>query len=150
MPSNGQAIRPRVQLGRSPDDCWLWLGVCTPDGHGKLTFCGRDMVARRWLWEQLFGPIPEGAVVYGTCQNKSCVNPHHLACDWQAHANRSSLNTKLVAGDVAEIRAAKGRHTASALATRYGVSSRTIWDIWAGRSWARSRKNRGPRKEKAA
>lgn len=154
MPREGQPIHPRVQLGRTPDECWLWLGPTTKEGHGKLTFCGRDMIARRWLWEQLFGPIPAGAIVYGTCQNKGCMNPHHLKCDWQAHANRDSVQTKLVAADVAEIRAIqtdqRNQASAEGCARRYGVSVNTVRDIWAGRSWARSRKNKGPRKANAA
>jgi len=96
-----------VKLGRSPEACWTWLGPTTEDGHGKLTFCGRDEVAHRWLWEQLFGPLPKGWVVYSTCESKGCINPHHLAAGLQADANRSSVQTKLLPSDVAEIKAAK-------------------------------------------
>lgn len=144
MPLDGKPIKQRVAIGKSPGACWTWLGPTTPDGHGKLTFCGRDMLAHRWIWEQLFGPIPNGAVVYGTCATKGCVNPHHLACDWQAHACRQSVQTKLLPAEAAEIRAAKGMLAVGALAARYGVSKRTVWDIWAGRSWARARKHRAP------
>lgn len=149
MPRHGQAITQRVQIGREPADCWMWLGPTTPAGHGKITFCGRDELAHRWLWAQLFGPIPAGAVVYSTCGTKGCINPHHLACDHQATACRKSVQTKLMAADVAEIRTARASGEtglAAKLAQRFGVSQRTIWDIWAGRSWARARKFRGPKK----
>jgi hypothetical protein len=150
MPNHGQAIKPRVKLGKRPDDCWEWLGHMTECGHGKLTFCGRDTLAHRWMWEMLFGPIPRGLVVYSTCDKKACVNPHHLACGTQADANRSSIQTKLLPADVAEIKAEKdtrNAHTARMLAERYGVSEQTIRDIWRGGSWARARKNFGPRRQ---
>ena len=149
MPLPGQSIKPRVKLGRSPEACWTWLGPTTEDGHGKLTFCGRDEVAHRWLWEQLFGPLPKGWVVYSTCESKGCINPHHLAAGLQADANRSSVQTKLLPSDVAEIKAAKetaGPNTARVLAARFDVSENTVRDIWRGASWARGRRNKGPKR----
>jgi hypothetical protein len=148
MPKPGQAIRARVKLGRTPDACWTWLGGCTSSGHGSLTFCGRDVLAHRWIWEQLFGPIPDGHVVFSTCERLDCINPHHLACGTQATACREGVSTKLLPDDVADIRAAKadaGPNTVRVLAERYGVSITTIRDIWLGRSWTRARKNHGPK-----
>lgn len=148
MPLPGQPIRARVKLGKSADDCWTWLGPATDAGHGKITFCGRDELAHRWLWEQLFGPIPAGLVVFSTCENKGCINPHHLACSTQADACRSSVQTKLLPADVAEIKAAKNTaspNTARFLAERFGVSPSLIREIWAGKAWTRGRKFHGPR-----
>lgn len=152
MPYPGQPITQRVQIGKSPDDCWLWLGPTTEIGHGKITFAGRDMLAHRWIWSQLFGPIPEGAVVYPTCGVVGCVNPHHLECDHYATSCRRRGATKLLPADVAEIRAAQATAkpaTAGILAARYGISKQTIRDIWAGRSWARARPRKVGRKEVA-
>lgn len=149
MPYPGQPLTQRVQIGRSPADCWLWLGPATDHGHGKITFAGRDMLAHRWLWEQLFGPIPEGAVVYSACDTRGCLNPHHLECDHYATSVRRRSATKLLAAEVAEIRAAqasKTQTTAQALALRYGISQQTVRDIWAGRSWTRQRVRGIPRK----
>lgn len=149
MPRPGQAIKPRVKLGRSPDACWAWLGPVNTTGHAKLTFCGRDTLAHRWIWEQLFGPIPSGHVVYSTCDTRDCINPHHLACGTQAAACRQSVQTKLMPADVAEIRAAKADatpHTVHILASRHGVSEMTIRDIWRGDTWARGKKNHGPKR----
>lgn len=149
MPHPGQPITQRVQIGKSPDDCWLWLGPTTELGHGKITFGGRDMLAHRWIWSQLFGPIPEGAVVYPTCGVVGCVNPHHLDCDHYATSCRRRGATKLLPADVAEIRAARSAAvatTARTIAMRYGVSANTVRDIWAGRSWARARPRKVKRK----
>lgn len=148
MPNPGQALKPRVKLGKRADDCWTWQGLVTDSGHGKLTFCGRDTLAHRWLWEQLFGPIPKGWVVFSTCESKQCVNPHHLACGMQAEANRAGVHVKLLPADVADIKAmqdAAGPNTARVLAERYDVSENTVRDIWRGNSWARSKRNNGPK-----
>jgi hypothetical protein len=153
MPKAGQAIKPRVALGKRPDDCWTWLGATTPDGHGKLTFHGQEVMARRWLWEQLFGPIPHGLVVYSTCGSPGCINPHHIACGYMADARRNACDTKLLPADVAEIRAAKATatlHTAAHLAERHGVSPQTIHDIWRGTTWARRRRHTPPNTRKKA
>lgn len=148
MPLAGQVLKPQVKLGKSPDDCWSWLGPLCSEGHGKKTFAGRDMLAHRWLWEQLFGPIPAGLVVYTTCPSKSCVNPHHLACGTQAQACRNSVQTKLLPGDVYEIQLAKenaGQHTAQMLANKFDVLPGAIHAIWNGTTWGRSKRFRGPK-----
>lgn len=148
MPHAGQVIKPLVKLGRRADDCWEWLGPKGSAGHGKKTFNGKDVPAHRWLWMQLFGPIPDGLVVYTTCESKACINPHHLACGLMADACRQSVQTKLLPGDVVEIRAAKadaGPNTARVLGDRFGVSAQLIRDIWRGGAWSRARKFRGPK-----
>lgn len=148
MPLPGQVLKPMVQLGRKPDDCWTWLGPKTANGHGLKTFHGQTVMAHRWLWEQLFGPIAKGMVVYATCATKGCVNPHHLACGFQSEANRQSVQTKLLPSDIAAIRAAKaeaGPNTARVLAERYDITPGHVREIWTGRVWGRSKRNSGPR-----
>lgn len=148
MPHPGQTMRPLVKLGRAPDDCWTWLGPIGTTGHAKKTFAGKDMPAHRWIWEQLFGPIPDGLVVYSTCESKSCINPHHLACGTIADAVRSSVTTKLLPADVLEIKAATEHTstTAEYFASKFGCSPQLVRDIWRGDAWSRSRKFRGPKR----
>lgn len=151
MPHAGQTLAPLVKLGKRADDCWDWLGPKTPAGHGKKTYCGRDMLAHRWVWEILFGPIPEGMVIYVTCGTTGCANPHHLACGYIADAKRGSCQTKLLPADILEIRAAKAtatHATARILSDRLGVSPNTIRDIWAMRSWGKKRPHRAPNQKK--
>jgi len=147
MPSHGQILKPQVRIGKSPDDCWQWLGPTTANGHGKKTYCGKNIMAHRWIWEMLFGPIADGLVVYRTCATHACVNPHHLACGYQADAVRASNTAKLLPQDIADIRAARGTqtlHTVQHLADRYGVTAGTIRSIWAGRSWGKRKKHTAP------
>lgn len=146
MPLAGQSIKPQVRRGRDPGDCWEWLGAKTADGYGKKQFGGRCIGASRWLWEQLHGPIAPGRVLAHTCGNRGCVNPAHLRESTQAAANRAGESASLVAGDVEDIRAQRGKQTAASLAEVYGVSPLTIRDIWRRSSWARANPNYGPRK----
>src|SRR5438067_2242312 len=45
-------------------DCWVWKGVCTSSGYGVFrTENGQRILAHRFTWEQVNGPIPSDKVV---------------------------------------------------------------------------------------
>lgn len=141
MPFAGQTIKPLVDLGKTPDACWTYLGPTTADGYGKKQLNGKTVSAGRWIWETLFGPLPGGLIISTSCGTRGCINPHHLRACTQADANRSGIGATLLPGDVAEIkRAKKDRtfNTAGLLAERYGCSRRLIFDIWGGRAWGKA------------
>lgn len=67
----------------SVGDCWEWLAGKTDGGYGQFSYykeTGKKsvMVAHRWLWLKLVGPIPEKHDLDHLCRNRSCVNPDHL------------------------------------------------------------------------
>lgn len=56
--------------------CWLWTGSVAY-GYGKFRD-GRTVLAHRWAYESIRGPIPTGLVLDHLCKVKHCVNPDHL------------------------------------------------------------------------
>ena len=68
--------------------CWGWGGFIEKTGYGRQTWQGKRWRAHRLVWEMYQGPIPNSMVLDHLCENKSCVNPHHLqvttnAYNWQ-------------------------------------------------------------------
>lgn len=70
--------RFRAKLQRSPGGCWNWIGARKPTGYGNFWYAGKTVLAHRFAWEALVGPIPDGLTVDHICRNTSCVNPAHM------------------------------------------------------------------------
>lgn len=60
------------------EGCWTWTAARTRDGHGRFRTPTSHVLAHRWSYERLVGPIPEGLVLDHLCRNPPCVNPAHL------------------------------------------------------------------------
>src|SRR6266545_1164887 len=86
--TDGPIIEAMPHLG----PCWPWTGGKNTHGYGWF---GQSMTAPRWLFEQVFGPIPEGCEKPlvpdhlchtfhptcrsgATCLHRACVSPLHL------------------------------------------------------------------------
>src|SRR5207302_88176 len=70
-----QRFLDRVE--ESPDGCWMWKGSVYGN-MPMLSVKSGYMSAARISYAIYNGPIPEGARVYRTCHNKTCINPARL------------------------------------------------------------------------
>lgn len=60
------------------DRCWVWTGYITHGGYGQLAIDWKPLVAHRFAYELLVGPIPPGMYLDHLCKNRACVRPDHL------------------------------------------------------------------------
>lgn len=67
----------KVEFG-GPDDCWLWTGITTKGGYGRLYHEGSLHVTHRLAYTFWLGEIPEGLFLDHLCRVRNCVNPSHL------------------------------------------------------------------------
>ena len=57
--------------------CWLWLGPET-SGYGRYRVPRGNLLAHRYAYENVRGPIPQGLQLDHLCRVRCCVNPDHL------------------------------------------------------------------------
>lgn len=67
---------PKVDR-RGDNECWPFLAYLNRDGYGQFHGEG-EVLAHRFAYRVLVGPIPEGLTLDHLCFNKACVNPAHL------------------------------------------------------------------------
>lgn len=65
-----------------PDQCWEWIGVKLR-GYGQLRYGLGEQTpsmrsAHRFSYWAFIGDLVEGRNIHHVCENKGCVNPHHL------------------------------------------------------------------------
>lgn len=71
-------VRFHDLVDRRDDGCWIWRGAVGTNGYGQIKAFGRMVSAHRFAFELYSGPIPDGAMLLHSCDNKMCVNPDHL------------------------------------------------------------------------
>lgn len=74
--------------------CWLFQGLLTEKGYGRIGKNGKR--AHREMWKENFGVIREGLCVLHTCNVPRCVNPNHLylGTDQDNHNDRVAAGTQ--------------------------------------------------------
>lgn len=81
-PSIGERFWAKVD---KTGTCWLWTGSKDRHGYGHIGIGGRiTVLAHRFSYEEIVGPIPDGLVLDHLCRNPPCVNPAHLEAVTQA------------------------------------------------------------------
>lgn len=85
---HGDTTALKVHLMGSPEQrfwakvertegCWNWTAG-TVTGYGKHKAAGGHVLAHRFAYELLVGPIPDEMQIDHRCHNRRCVNPDHL------------------------------------------------------------------------
>lgn len=60
------------------ESCWLWQGSVGSHGYGMVSVAGRPLLAHRYFYQELAGPIPDGLELDHLCRVPLCVRPDHL------------------------------------------------------------------------
>ena len=133
-------------------DCWEWQGPRNHHGYGELRSrrTGRER-AHRVVYEQVYGPIPEGQLVLHKCDNPPCVRPDHLFLGTQADNMRDMTvkgrraptpknvygRRKLNQEEVGAIRTLYRTRSATQreLADAFGISQSQVSNIVRGWQW---------------
>jgi hypothetical protein len=156
----GPQVRPIIdrlteKLDKS-GDCWIWTGYRNDDGYGEMNVArGKKKKVHRVMWEQSFGPIPEGMCVCHRCDIPACCNPVHLFLGTHAEnmqdmvrkgrkvtpvafilskaKGERNAKAKLTAAAVRSIR--NSSQTTKELAQSFGVSTASICNVISRRTW---------------
>jgi HNH endonuclease len=54
--------------------CYEWTGGKATNGYGIFHADGKAVLAHRYSWESVNGPIPDGLCVLHSCDNRGCQN----------------------------------------------------------------------------
>lgn len=140
------------KVDRSEDQsaCWNWTGGKDKDGYGFFYIFGQTVIASRFIYELLNGPIPKGMIVCHHCDNPSCCNPNHLfigthsdnALDAYHKGRRSAVGHNngrsiLTENDVQIIRLSieSGKATSNQIAKQYNISQLQVDRIVHRKRW---------------
>ena len=124
--------------------CWTHRGQVSEDTtYPIITVEGKAVSAHRWMYEFVYGPIPDGRVIMHKCDNRKCANPEHLTCGTYAENNADMVSKgrsrygapRLTADQIPAIRADLRRQRE--IAADYGVSQAMISAIKCRRAWAK-------------
>lgn len=136
----------------SEDACWNWRGMMNTNGYGRFSLNDRHQLSHRVAFEMFIGEVPVGRVVCHRCDNRLCVNPHHLWLGTQSDNLRDAVekgrmvhpdtrgesngNRKLSWDSVRDIRQMHQKGVKKYLiAQSFQVSPSTIGGIINGKTW---------------
>lgn len=85
------------KIEKRENGCWVWTGSLSPQGYGQLQSPGNQglVLAHRFAFELIYGPVPEGLVLDHLCRNHACCNPLHLeAVTQKENVRRGNVTTE--------------------------------------------------------
>ncbi|MED1403823.1 HNH endonuclease [Bacillus mycoides] len=147
--SNIDGLGKKIDFQINEEGCFICTSHKT-HGHGYFGFRRNQKryLLHRFIYEEMFGEIPEGLVVRHKCDNKKCINPEHMELGTIADNVRDAVErnlfptgekhylTTLTERKVIEIkRSIKQGETLTSLSREYGVCIQTIANIKNGVTW---------------
>lgn len=138
----------------SPGGCWLWTSGVNDGGYGTFRVGGRrgsQLLAHRYAWMKLVGPIADDLCVLHRCDMPRCCNPEHLFLGDRETNNRDRdqkgravsvrgarhPNAKLDEDGVREIRRLhRSGMTQTKLARQFGVSNACVRQLLVRFTWS--------------
>lgn len=140
-------IKP-IRWYENKKGCFVCISHRMEKGYARLVRQGKDVFCHRYIYEELFGEIPEGLVVRHKCDNPACINPEHLELGTIIDNNNDKLLrnrqtkgedikiSKLTEKQVLKIREEyKEIKSSRILAKKYNVDKATILDIIKRKTW---------------
>jgi len=130
---------------RQENGCLLWRGSVDSYGYGHIKFGGKLRLVHRAAFAEAKGPIPSGAHICHSCDNRACIEPSHLWAGTNQEnvsdkvrkgrhlCGELSARSKLTANDVREILRASGVH--KEIGARYGISGRYVGSLKRQENW---------------
>ena len=119
---NGTPMERFLAYAIRPDDedaCHGWRCRLQPGRYATLGVDGRRVRAHRWIWEQTYGPIPEGMIVDHVCHNEAAARGECAAVDDCPH--RACTNIRhLVLKTVSENNWASPNFTGNSTHCKHG------------------------------